>query len=82
LISDIVNQKMITTRKAGVFVFALMGSTLTACGGFPTTHPDPAKNNPTNYKADVKDCAQSYPDTPDGVYLKRRITCLELKGWK
>ena len=73
---------MITTWKAGVFVFALMGSTLTSCGGFPTTHPDPAKNNPTNYKADVKDCAQSYPDTPDGVYLKRRITCLELKGWK
>jgi len=81
LISDIVNQKMISTRKAGVFFFVLMGATLTACG-FPTTHPDPAKNNPAKYKVDLKDCAQSYPETPDGVYLKRRIACMELKGWK
>ena len=55
---------------------------LVACGGFPTTHPDPAKNNPATYKIDFKDCAQSYPETPDGVYLKRRISCMELKGWK
>jgi hypothetical protein len=55
---------------------------LFACGSFPTTHPDPAKNNPANYKADVKDCAQAYPEGPDGVYLKRRIACLELKGWR
>jgi hypothetical protein len=55
---------------------------LVACGGFPTTHPDPAKNNSTNYKNDLKDCAQAYPETPDGVYLKRRIACLQLKGWR
>ena len=55
---------------------------LVACGSFPTTHPDPAKNNPTIYKIDFKDCAQSYPETPDGVYLKGRISCMELKGWK
>ena len=55
---------------------------LVACGGFPTTHPNPAKNNPATYKIDLKDCAQSYPETPDGVYLKGRISCMELKGWK
>jgi len=55
---------------------------LVACSGFPTTHPNPAKNNPAIYKIDLKDCAQSYPETPDGVYLKRRISCMELKGWK
>ena len=82
MISATASQKMFTTRIVGVFVFALIGITLAACGGFPTTHPDPAKNNPTNYKADLKDCAQSYPETPDGIYLKRRIACLELKGWK
>ena len=54
-----------------------------ACGGsFPTKHPDPAKNNPATYKIDLKDCAQSYPETPDGAYLRRRISCMELKGWK
>jgi hypothetical protein len=55
---------------------------LSACGGFPTIHPDPAKNNSANYKNDVKDCAQAYPESSDGVYLKRRIACLELKGWR
>ena len=55
---------------------------LVACGGFPTTHPDAAKNNPATYKIDLKDCVESYPETPDGAYLKHRISCLELKGWK
>jgi hypothetical protein len=60
----------------------LLSLMLVACVGFPTTHPDAAKNNSTNYKSDLKDCAQAYPETPDGVYLKRRIACLQLKGWR
>ena len=69
----------IRMRKHLPSIFALG---LVACGGFPTTHPDPAKNNPATYKLDLKDCAQAYPETPDGIYLKRRISCMELKGWK
>ena len=65
-----------------VYVSLLMGLLLGACGGFPTTHPDPNKNNSANYQTDVKDCAQAYPETPDGVYLKSRIACLRLKGWR
>ena len=65
-----------------LFISLMIGMTLSACGAFPTTHPDPAKNNSANYKNDVKDCVQAYPETPDGVYLKRRITCLQLKGWR
>jgi len=59
------------------FTFVLL-----ACTAFPTKHSDPTKNNPATYKADVKDCAQAYPESPDGVYLKRRNACLELKGWR
>jgi hypothetical protein len=66
----------------GVYASLLIGLLLGACGGFPATHPDPAKNNSANYKTDIKDCAQSYPETPDGVYLKSRIACLQLKGWR
>ena len=66
----------------GVCASLLIGLLLGACGGFPTTHSDPAKNNSTNYKNDLKDCAQAYPETPDGVYLKSRIACLQLKGWR
>ena len=70
------------TSEVQIGSLLLIGLMLFACGGFPTTHPDPAKNNPVNYKTDVKDCAQAYPETPDGVYLKHRIACLQLKGWK
>ena len=70
---------LIRVGKCLAMTFALG---LVACGGFPTTHPDPAKNNPATYKMDLKDCAQAYPETADGTYLKRRITCMELKGWK
>ncbi|MBU3606117.1 hypothetical protein IEN92_05055 [Polynucleobacter sp. MWH-Creno-3A4] len=66
---------------ASVFSLALALG-LIACGGFPTTHPDATKNTPANNKADLKDCAQSYPETPDGVYLKNRIDCMKLKGWQ
>jgi predicted small lipoprotein YifL len=67
---------------AGKSFAVIMALALTACGGFPTTHPDAAKNNPANYKVDIQDRAQSYPETPDGVYLKRRIECTKLKGWR
>jgi hypothetical protein len=66
----------------GVYASLLIGLLLGACGGFPTTHPEPAKNNSANYKTDIKDCAQAYPETPDGVYLKSRIAFLQLKGWR
>jgi hypothetical protein len=53
-----------------------------ACASFPDEHSDPAKNNPAAYQADLKGCARSYPETPDGVYLKQRVSCMKLKGWK
>ncbi len=65
------------------FSFVAISSVLLACAqSFPTTHPDTVKNNPATYKVDVKDCADAYPESPDGVYLRKRIACLRLKGWK
>jgi hypothetical protein len=55
---------------------------LLGCSGFPDKNSDPAKNNLATHRIDMKDCAQSYPETPDGVYLKQRISCMNLKGWK
>jgi len=39
----------------GKFLLVMMAISLAACGGFPTTHPDAAKNNPTYYQIDMKD---------------------------
>ena len=62
-----------------IVIFSLLG--IVACAGFPDKNQDPAKNNVTTHKIDMRDCAQSYPETPDGVYIKQRISCMNLKGW-
>jgi len=60
----------------------LCSAIMLACTGFPDQHDDPTKNTPAANQADLKDCARSYPETPDGVYLKQRVSCMKLKGWK
>ena len=72
-------QKIESQLRTGLLLLPLL---LFACGGFPTQHHDPSKNNSASHKMDMKDCADSYPETPDGVYLKQRIACMNLKGWK
>jgi hypothetical protein len=71
-------------NRSGFLSILLIVSMLSvACAqSFPTTHPDPQKNNSITYKADMRDCAESYPESADGIYLKRRLSCMELKGWK
>jgi hypothetical protein len=69
--------------KFSLFAGLILSSNfLLGCAGFPNQNIDPAKNNLANHKMDMRDCAQSYPETPDGVYLRRRISCMELKGWR
>jgi hypothetical protein len=63
----------------GILVITL---SMLACTGFPDQHDDPAKNTPAANQADLGECARSYPETSDGVYLKRRVSCMKLKGWK
>ena len=58
-----------------------LAASMLACTGFPDQHDDPAKTPAAN-QADLKDCARAYPETPDGVYLKQRVSCMKLKGWK
>ncbi len=65
-----------------IHVLMFGGIALVACASFPTTNSDLAKNNPTTYKIEMRECAQDYPETPDGVYLRQRIACMKLKGWK
>jgi hypothetical protein len=69
-------------KRFGTYLAIAISLSLFACGGFPTAHPDAAKNNLASYKGDIKDCVQSYPETPDGIYLKHRIACMKLKGWQ
>lgn len=60
----------------------LLTAGILGCTSFPDEHSDPAKNTPAANQADLKDCAKAYPETSDGVYLKQRVSCMKLKGWK
>ena len=61
----------------------LLVSILFGCGSmiYPDANVDPAKNNKATFQRDAVDCAQSYPESGSGVYVKQRIACMNLKGW-
>jgi len=59
----------------------LVGSVLVGCSSYPDVNTDPAKNNKATFRQDALDCAQSYPESASGTHIKRRIGCMNLKGW-
>jgi outer membrane biogenesis lipoprotein LolB len=54
---------------------------LFGCSLYPDVNNDPAKNNKATFQQDALDCAQSYPETGSGVYVRQRIGCMNMKGW-
>ena len=74
---------MTQSLKTALHCFTLLATliTLSACG-FPDKNIDPIKNNAQEHRKDMKDCAEAYTETPSGGYLKQRISCMELKGWR
>jgi hypothetical protein len=63
------------------FIFFLL-STLAACAGFPDKNQDPSKNNVENFRKDLKECKEDYPEAGNGVHIREWINCMNLKGWK
>jgi len=71
---------MQTLRK--VLTIFLMATALFACSSYPDINSDPAKNNKATFRQDALDCAKSYPESGSGAYVKQRISCMNLKGWR
>ena len=57
--------------------------TLLACSG-PRLNQniDPSRSNPITYRQDLRECQEDYPEVDSGVYLKERMGCMSLKGWR
>ncbi len=72
--------KIISVFSIGALVAPLVA--LSACAGFPDKNVDPQKNTVAMFRLDMRHCADDYPETPDGVYIKQRISCMNLKGWR
>ncbi len=62
-------------------IFPILGMMI-SCSSFPSENQDPAKNNQTTYKKDLKDCQEDYPEAGSGVHIRQWINCMKLKGWK
>ena len=62
---------------------ALLSSlALLGCSSYPDANRDPAKNNQATFQTDAIDCAKAYPETGSGAFIKERIGCMNLKGWR
>ncbi len=60
-----------------ILFFSLCG-----CSSYPDQNTDPSKNNKATFQRDAIDCGQAYPEGGSGVYVKERISCMNLKGWR
>jgi hypothetical protein len=69
------------TRLLSTFLLACF---LFGCGSliYPDVIDDPAKNNKATFQRDALDCAKAYPSVDSGAYIKQRIGCMNLKGWR
>ncbi|WP_353432631.1 hypothetical protein [Polynucleobacter sp. MWH-UH23A] len=71
------------TRPASHFLFIIfLLSCLAACAGFPDKNQDSSKNNVENFRKDLKECKDDYPEAGSGVHIREWINCMNLKGWK
>jgi len=62
----------------------LLATSLFGCGSmtYPDVNIDPSKNNKATFQQDAVDCAKAYPSIDSGAYIKQRISCMNLKGWR
>ena len=60
----------------------LLGAIVCACSAIPDKNIDPAKNNVANFRKDLKECREDYPEQGSGVHIRQWQGCMELKGWK
>jgi hypothetical protein len=55
---------------------------LVACASIPDKNVDPSKNNVANFRKDLKECREDYPEAGSGVHLRQWEGCMNLKGWR
>ncbi|WP_353427815.1 hypothetical protein NHB34_01560 [Polynucleobacter sp. MWH-UH19D] len=71
---------MIESNEINMLRLLIIGLTalvsLTACEGMSTINWDPAKNNPTSFRKDLKECQEDYPIQNSGVHAKQWIGCM------
>ncbi|QWE13640.1 hypothetical protein [Polynucleobacter sp. AP-Titi-500A-B4] len=55
---------------------------LAACASIPDKNVDPSKNNAVNFRKDLKECREDYPEAGSGVHIRQWEGCMNLKGWR
>ncbi len=55
---------------------------LVACASIPDKNVDPSKNNVANFRKDLKECREDYPEVGSGAHIRQWEGCMNLKGWR
>jgi hypothetical protein len=55
---------------------------LAACASIPDKNVYPSKNNAVNFRKDLKECREDYPEAGSGVHIRQWEGCINLKGWR
>ena len=55
---------------------------MVACASLPDQNIDPAKNSRANYRKDLLECKEDYPEAGSGVHIRQWEGCMQLKGWR
>lgn len=61
---------------SGILIF------ISACTSFPSVNQDPAKDNRDNFRKDLAECKEDYPESSAGLHYQRWIDCMKIKGWR
>jgi len=64
------------------FLICLSPVILAACVGMPSENSDSSKNNKTQWRKDLTECKEDYPELSSGVHIKQWVGCMNLKGWQ
>jgi len=64
------------------FLICLIPVILAACVGMPSENSDSSKNNKTQWRKDLTECKEDYPELSSGVHIKQWVGCMNLKGWQ
>lgn len=55
---------------------------LIACNSFPSKNENLQKDNRVEYRKDLTECKEDYPESAAGLHYQRWADCMRLKGWR
>lgn len=73
---------MLKNWYAHLILLACTAPLLVGCNSFPSKNQDSLRNNQEEFRKDLRECKEDYPESGSGVHYIKWADCMNLKGWK